>query len=93
MLFKRFLACFTVIIIIIIYFSFSINARETDPNYKFAGIKSPESPYKNTWSAFQTDLFSGSFSYNFNIEVPPGTNGLVAENYHFYNSHTIKGRL
>lgn len=67
-------------------------AREIDPNYKFAGIKAPESPYKNTWSAFQTDLFSGSFSYNFNIDVPPGTNGMAPKITVSYNSHSAKGR-
>ncbi len=67
-------------------------ARDLDPNYKFGGIKAPESPYKNTWSAFQTDLFSGSFSYNFNIEVPPGTNGFAPKITLSYNSHSAKGR-
>jgi len=38
-------------------------ADDLDPHYKFSGVKSPDSPYKNTWGAFQTDLFSGSFSY------------------------------
>ncbi|MDM8557034.1 toxin TcdB middle/N-terminal domain-containing protein, partial [Desulfococcaceae bacterium HSG7] len=84
-----------VIIWIVIFgtlFLSNVIARETDPNYKFAGIKSPESPYKNTWSAFQTDLFSGSFSYTFNIDVPPGTNGLAPEIAIGYNSHSAKSR-
>ena len=72
-----------------------IHAEDTPPvapNYKFAGIKPPESPYKNTWSAFQTDLFSGSFSYQYNIVVPPGRNGFQPKITLSYNSHTARGQ-
>ena len=47
-------------------------ADDLDPHYKFSGVKAPDSPYKNTTGAFQTDLFSGSFGYQYKIEVPPG---------------------
>ncbi len=37
-------------------------AYDIDPHYKFFGVKSPDSPYKNTWGAFQADLFSGGIT-------------------------------
>jgi YD repeat-containing protein len=67
-------------------------AYDIDPHYKFSGVKSPDSPYKNTWGAFQTDLFSGSFSYEYKIDVPPGTNGLTPKISIGYNSHSAKGK-
>lgn len=67
-------------------------ADDLDPHYKFSGVKAPASPYKNTWGAFQTDLFSGSFSYQYKFEVPPGTNGLAPELSIGYNSHSAKGK-
>jgi len=67
-------------------------AADLDPHYKFSGVKAPTSPYKNTWGAFQTDLFSGSFSYNYKIEAPPGTNGLAPKLSISYNSHAAKGK-
>lgn len=86
---------FTIYAFIILITNYNLTflyAREPDPNYKFSGIKAPESPYKNTWSAFQTDLFSGSFSYTFNIDTPPGTNGLTPKITLGYNSHSAKSR-
>lgn len=68
------------------------HADDLDPHYKFSGVQAPASPYKNTWGAFQTDLFSGSFSYNYKIEVPPGTNGLAPKLSIGYNSHSAKGK-
>jgi len=68
------------------------DAPPVAPNYKFSGVKAPESPYKNTWSAFQTNLFSGSFSYQYNIIVPPGTNGLQPKITLSYNSHSARGK-
>jgi YD repeat-containing protein len=67
-------------------------AYDIDPHYKFSGVKSPDSPLKNTWGAFQTDLFSGSFSYEYKIDVPPGTNGLAPKMSIGYNSHSAKGK-
>jgi YD repeat-containing protein len=67
-------------------------AVDLDPHYKFSGVQTPASPYKNTWGAFQTDLFSGSFSYNYKIEVPPGTNSLAPKVSLSYNSHSAKGK-
>ena len=67
-------------------------ADDLDPHYKFARVNSPASPYKNTWGAFQTDLFSGSFGYNFSVAVPPGTNGLAPKISLSYNSHSAKGK-
>ncbi|GFE60790.1 toxin TcdB middle/N-terminal domain-containing protein [Geobacter sp. AOG2] len=67
-------------------------ADDLDPHYKFSGVQAPASPYKNTWGAFQTDLFSGSFSYNYKVEVPPGTNGLAPKISLGYNSHSAKGK-
>jgi len=68
------------------------NADDLDPHYKFSGVKAPNSPYKNTWGAFQTNLFSGSFGYNYKIEVPPGTNGLAPNLPISYNSHSARGK-
>ncbi|OGW40465.1 MAG: hypothetical protein A2Y97_04355 [Nitrospirae bacterium RBG_13_39_12] len=83
--------------IILILFIFALTltvayADDLDPHYKFSGVKAPDSPYKNTWGAFQTDLFSGSFSYEYKIDVPPGTNGLTPEISFRYNSHSAKGK-
>ena len=73
-------------------FQEAVPAADLDPAYKFSGVKAPESPYKNTWSAFQTDLFSGSFSYQYKVPVPPGIKGLAPEITLSYNSHSAKGR-
>ena len=67
-------------------------AANLDPNYKFAGVKAPESPCKNTWSDFQTNLFSGSFGYQYKIVAPSGTNGLAPDISISYNSHSAKGK-
>jgi YD repeat-containing protein len=67
-------------------------ADDLDPHYKFSGVQAPASPYKNTWGAYQSDLFSGSFSYNYKIDVPPGTNGLAPKIAIGYNSHAGKGK-
>jgi YD repeat-containing protein len=67
-------------------------ADDLDPHYKFSGVKAPDSPYKNTWGAFQTDLYSGSLGYEYKIEVPPGTNGLKPDISIRYNSHSAKGK-
>ncbi len=67
-------------------------AQDLDPYYKFSTTKPPESPYKNTWGAYQTDLYSGSFNYNFKIEVPPGTNGLTPKLSISYNNQNAKGK-
>ena len=82
--------------IILIMFIFALTltvayADDLDPHYKFSGVKAPDSPYKNTWGVFQTDLFSGSFSYEYKIDVPPGTNGLKPDISIRYNSHAAKG--
>lgn len=58
----------------------------------FSGTKPPDSPYKNTWGAYQTDLYSGSFNYNFKIVVPPGTNGLAPRLSLSYNNQNAKGK-
>lgn len=73
-------------------FSSSSFADDLDPRYKFSGVKPPDSPYKNTWGAFQTDLFSGSAGYSYKIDVPPGTNGLAPKLSVSYNSHSAKGK-
>jgi hypothetical protein len=54
-------------------------ADDIDPYYKFSGVKPAESPYRNTWGAYQTDLFSGSFTYEYKVDLPPGTNGLTPQ--------------
>jgi hypothetical protein len=72
-----------------IYLSY---ADDLDPHYKFSGVKPPNSPYKNTWGAYQTDLFSGSFNYEYKIAVPPGTNGLTPKLSISYNSHAANGK-
>ncbi len=81
-----------IIVIILISISSWSNADDLDPHYKFSGVKAPESPYKNTWGAFQTNLFSGSFGYDYKISVPPGTNGLEPKLSITYNSHSARGK-
>ena len=44
------------------------------------------------WGAYQTDIFSGSFTYQYKIDVPPGTNGLTPKVSVVYNSHAAKGK-
>ena len=86
------------LIIYIISFSFSLFisrvalAIDLDPHYKFGTVKPPDSPIENTWSAFHTDLFTGSFGYEYKIEVPPGVNGLAPEVKLSYNSHSASGK-
>ena len=70
----------------------SSSADDLDPHYKFSGVKASESPYKNRWGAYQTNLFSGSFGYDYKIAVPPGTNGLSPNLSISYNSHSAKGK-
>ncbi len=41
---------------------------------------------KNVWKAYQTSLFSGSYIYNYKIELPPGTHGLTPQLSISYNS-------
>lgn len=72
--------------------AFSFAADNLNPHYKFSGVKTPKSPIKNTWGAYQTDLFAGSFSYDFKIDLPPGTNGLQPNLSISYNSHAAKGK-
>ncbi|MDM8537115.1 toxin TcdB middle/N-terminal domain-containing protein [Desulfobacterales bacterium HSG17] len=83
--------CFTIFSFIPFAFS-SEFTNDIDTTYKFTATKAPDSPYKNTWSAFQTDLFSGSFGYQYNIEVPPGTNDLTPEITFSHNSHSSRGK-
>lgn len=90
---KNILVIFCIISILITCFSFSqSNADDLDPHYRFSGVQAPGSPYRNTWGAYQTDLFSGSFNYQYKIEVPPGTNGLTPNLSISYNSHSAKGK-
>ena len=83
--------CFLTFYIFIILLKNSF-ADDLDPHYKFSGPQASASPYKNTWGAFQTDLFSGSFGYNYKVEVPPGTNGLAPKLSISYNSQSAKGK-
>lgn len=85
---KRFL----LIPLLVILSSPSFAADPLDANYRFSGVKAPESPYKNTWGAYQTSLFSGSAGYNFTVAVPPGTNGLTPDLSLSYSSHSVKGK-
>jgi len=59
-----------------------------DPFLK-ASIGSPESPIKAKGS-FQTSLYTGSATYTFPVEVPPGTNGLAPSIILGYNSQSAK---
>ena len=67
-------------------------AQDLDTGYKFGTVKPPDSPIQNTWSAFHTDLFTGSFGYEYKIEVLPGVNGLAPEVKLSYNSHSASGK-
>ncbi|WP_207689604.1 toxin TcdB middle/N-terminal domain-containing protein [Desulfonema limicola] len=90
--FCRIIKCYIVCLLFICFFLSFAWSRDLDPNYKFSGVKAPESPYKNTWSAFQTDKFTGSFGYDFNFEAPPGTNGLTPKITIVYNNQSAKGK-
>jgi len=52
-------------------------------------IPTPKSPLQQTGS-FQTSLYTGSASYNYPIEVPPGTTGLAPQISINYNSSSRK---
>ena len=67
-------------------------SQDLDTGYKFGTVKPPDSPIQNTWSAFHTDLFTGSFGYEYKIEVLPGVNGLAPEVKLSYNSHSASGK-
>ncbi len=68
------------------------HADDLDPHYKYSAVKPPQSPYKNIWNSFQTDIHSGSFVYAYKIAIPLGTKGLTPQISISYNSHSAKGK-
>ena len=70
----------------------SASSYDLDPHYKFSAPKPTASPLKNTWGAFQTQLFTGSFGYQYTFALPPGINGLTPNLSLSYNSHSAKGK-
>ena len=72
--------------------SLATSYTDVDPHYKFSGVQALASPYKNTWSDFQTDMFTGAFTYNYKIVTPPGTNGLTPQVTINYNNQSAKGK-
>lgn len=83
------------ILIFLILFVFStttVAAEEYDYHYRFSAAAKPETHFKNTWGAWQTDLNSGSFGYTFNIEVPPGVIGLQPSLQLVYNSQGAQSK-
>jgi len=83
---------FLITVMILLWSSIPCFADNLSSYYKFSGVKAPDSPYKNTWGAFHTDLFSGSFGYEYKFNLPPGTNGFAPKLSLRYNSHSAKGK-
>ena len=65
--------------------------EEGDP-YLNEPVVTAESPLGENNGFFQTSLFTGSASYIYEIDVPPGTNGLAPRVTLSYNSHSARGR-
>ena len=59
--------------------------------YLFGTVPAPKSPIGSRGS-FQTDLYTGSASYNYDFELPKGTNGLTPQIGLNYNSQSVSGR-
>ena len=84
---KTIMVCFLLILLI----KFSIAADdEYKPYLHKAAV--PEHPKLELYSQYKTNLFPGTATYTYNIEVPKGTNGLTPELSVYYNSQTVKQR-
>jgi len=75
--------------------SYSAYALEdNDPDglyYKFSHVKAPESSIEMT-GGFETSIYTGSATYSYSINVPPGTNGLTPNLALSYSSQRAAGR-
>jgi hypothetical protein len=47
---------------------------------------------KKVWNAYQTSVFSGSYNYGYNIDLPPGTRGMTPQLSVSYNSFLAKNK-
>ncbi len=66
----------------------SFDSEESGPAF-LPHVYTPVNPRQTDLSSdknFKTDLYSGSFTYSYNIRVPPGTNGLQPLIRLYYNS-------
>ncbi len=63
-------------------------------NYKpyLHSAKVPETPKVRMFGQYNTNLFPGSATYNYPIDVPKGVNGLSPSVFVSYNSQGAKGR-
>ena len=65
-----------------------------DPLNKPYAVSAPNLDYPelNAPGSFGTSLFTGATTYNYEIEVPPGTNGLKPSLFVYYNNQDLKDR-
>ena len=88
---NSYLLSLSFIILISIIFSCSFVLGATAESYK-PYLHKPsigQYPKLNTYGAYQTQLFPGSATYSYGIEVPSGTNGLSPQLSFNYNGQSV----
>lgn len=67
-------------------------AADIDVHTKYSSVTNPESPLRTVWGAYESQNFSGAFTYNHPVEASPGIQGLTPQIPILYNSQSVNGR-